>query len=73
MCFEHFEGEGCTARQVVIAWAMMVFGLSLATVLFLTLLFTAHLVLLGVVAVTLLRGRRWVGRRKRWSSRQVVE
>ena len=50
---------------MVIAWAMMVFGLSLATVLLLTLLFTAHLVLLGVVGVAWLRGGRWVGRRKK--------
>ena len=34
----------------------MVFGMSLATVLLLTLLFTAHLLLLGVIVTMYLRG-----------------
>lgn len=34
----------------------MVFGMSLATVLLLTLLFTAHVLLLGVVVTMYLRG-----------------
>ena len=48
--------EGWTARQVVLGWGLMVFCISLATVLLLTLLFTAQLLLLGVVVTMYLRG-----------------
>ena len=48
--------EGWTARQVVLGWGLTVFCMSLATVLLLTLLFTAHLLLLGVVVTMYLRG-----------------
>ena len=48
--------EGWTARQVVLRWGLTVFCLSLATVLLLTLLFTAHLLLLGLLVAMYLRG-----------------
>ena len=48
--------EGWTARQVVLGWGLTVFCLSLATVLLLTLLFAAHLLLLGLLVAMYLRG-----------------
>ncbi len=40
----------------MLGWGLMVFCMSLATVLLLTLLLTAHLLLLGVVFTMFLRG-----------------
>ena len=43
-------------RQVVIGWGLTVLCMSLATVLMLTLLFTAHLLLLGAIVTICMRG-----------------
>ena len=50
------SSEGWTARQVVLGWGLAVFSMSLATVLLLTLLLTAHLLLLWVLVTMFLRG-----------------
>ena len=49
---------------MIIGWGAMVFCLSLATVLLLTLLFTAHLLLLGLLVVLYFRPAVMVGGRK---------
>ncbi len=46
------------------AWGAMVLGLSLAMMLLLTLLFTAHLILLGLLVVVYARPSLLVGKQR---------